>query len=151
MPAAPPVRDMVEIHGANDMSCWVVPSVASEIWHVPLEQILNAVRCGQIPSKSENGFTFIDVAPQPGVPPVSARRDSRPAPVRYKLPKSRRSPGEGPIPMPRPAELVTPIEMRELHGPEEDSDDPGEAPEPLSMGDWRRGRRSAAQRRTPPR
>jgi hypothetical protein len=143
------------------MPCWVVPSVASEIWHVPLEQVIDAVRKGQIPSKNENGFTFIDVAPQTGVPVQPIR--SLPQPIAYRVPKARRNPGEEPIPLPRPAEVITPLEMHELHGESAATPDrtPGsmtsvvgsddDAPEPLSMGDWRRGRRTAAQRRTPPR
>ena len=71
------------------MPCWVVPSVASEIWHVPVEQILQAVRGGQIPSKNENGFTFIDVAPNtPSI--VAPSRSKPPAPIAYKVPRAYR-------------------------------------------------------------
>ena len=45
------------------MSCWVVPTVAAELWGVPVEIVLERARSGLIHSKSENGFTFIDVAP----------------------------------------------------------------------------------------
>ena len=45
------------------MSCWVVPSLAAELWRMPLEQVLKLVREGSVPSKEEEGFTFIDVAP----------------------------------------------------------------------------------------
>jgi hypothetical protein len=45
------------------MSCWVVPSVAAELWGVPVQQILDGVKAGQIPSKTELGRQFIDVAP----------------------------------------------------------------------------------------
>lgn len=153
------------------MPCWVVPSVASEIWHVPVDQILQAVRGGHIPSKHENGFTFIDVAPQsPSMSPPP--RTPRPGPVAYKVPRPLTSrPADEPIPLPRPAEVITPIEMRHLHAEEsnepdgelvgvgaavepiagDDANHPADAPEPLSMGDWRRGRRTAAARRVPPR
>jgi len=46
------------------MSCWVVPSLAAELWRMPLEQVLKLVREGSVPSKEEEGFTFIDVAPE---------------------------------------------------------------------------------------
>ena len=46
------------------MSCWVVPSLAAELWRMPLEQVLKLVRDGAVPSKEEEGFTFIDVAPE---------------------------------------------------------------------------------------
>jgi hypothetical protein len=138
------------------MPCWVVPSVASEIWHVPVEQILQAVRGGQIPSKSENGFTFIDVAPHAPCT-VAPSRPKPPAPIAYKVPRTSGRSDE-PIPLPRPAEIITPLEMKHLHATDLNGDaddaDPAtvtDAPEPLSMGDWRRGRRTAAARRVPPR
>jgi hypothetical protein len=45
------------------MSCWVVPTIAAEIWGVPLQQVLDAMQNGEIASKLEAGFTFVDVAP----------------------------------------------------------------------------------------
>lgn len=45
------------------MSCWVVPALAAEIWGIPLQQVLNAVRLGEIPTKTAIGLTFVDVAP----------------------------------------------------------------------------------------
>lgn len=139
------------------MPCWVVPAVASEIWNVPVEQIISAVQAGRIPSKRENGFTFIDVAPEaptptPAVRPATSRRVSLP----YKPVRLQHAPGE-PIPLPRPAEVVSPVEREALAADPESAfastgatpDDPT-LPEPLSMGDWRRGRRHAAGRRMPP-
>lgn len=140
------------------MPCWVVPAVASEIWNVPVEQILTAVRAGQIPSKRESGFTFIDVAPDSA---ADSARPARPASTRsaavpYKPVRLRQTPGE-PILLPRPAEIVSPVERAALErdptlagvGAEHPSDDVN-ITEPLSMGDWRRGRRTAACRRLPP-
>lgn len=37
--------------------------MAAELWRVPLATVLEKARAGVIPSKLENGFTFIDVAP----------------------------------------------------------------------------------------
>lgn len=45
------------------MSCWVVPTIAADLWGISVQQILDGVKMGNIPSKSEAGFTFIDVAP----------------------------------------------------------------------------------------
>src|SRR5205823_4773016 len=39
------------------MSCWVVPSLAAELWRMPLEQVLKLMRDGLVPSKEEEGFT----------------------------------------------------------------------------------------------
>src|SRR5947208_14412532 len=62
------------------MSCWVVPSLAAEIWRIPLHEIMQRIKDGLLPVKQEDGFTFVDVAPQgprigqPNLPP-----DKRPA------------------------------------------------------------------------
>ena len=31
------------------MSCWVVPSLAAELWRMPLEQVMKLVREGAVP------------------------------------------------------------------------------------------------------
>jgi hypothetical protein len=45
------------------MSCWVVPAVAAELWQMPVGQIIERARKGQIPTKTELGFMLVDVAP----------------------------------------------------------------------------------------
>ena len=45
------------------MSCWVVPSLAAELWRMPLDQVMKLVKDGAVPTKQDEGFTFIDVAP----------------------------------------------------------------------------------------
>lgn len=41
------------------MSCWVAPSIAAELWGMPLQSILDGIRTGQIPSKTDLGFTLV--------------------------------------------------------------------------------------------
>lgn len=61
------------------MSCWVVPSLAAELWRMPLEQVMKLVREGAVPTKEEEGFTFIDVAPNsPKMAPAHLAHESRP-------------------------------------------------------------------------
>lgn len=45
------------------MSCWVVPTVAAELWGMPLNAVLEQIREGRIASKTELGFVLVDVAP----------------------------------------------------------------------------------------
>lgn len=45
------------------MSCWVVPAVAAEYWGIPIAQVLDRVKTGSVPSKTEFGFMLVDVAP----------------------------------------------------------------------------------------
>jgi hypothetical protein len=66
------------------MSCWVVPSVAAELWGVAVHQILEGVQGGTIPSKEEAGFTFVDVAPNS--PKLDAPKPLRPpTPATYSV------------------------------------------------------------------
>ena len=58
------------------MSCWVVPSVAAEMWGLNINQILERVRDGQVPSKFEMGFLMVDIAPVSAA--TSTIRTSRP-------------------------------------------------------------------------
>jgi hypothetical protein len=45
------------------MGCWVVPSVAAEFWRVSLEHVMDGIRAGTIPSKTEDGFLFVEAVP----------------------------------------------------------------------------------------
>ncbi len=45
------------------MSCWVVPSLAAEYWGVSVENIMQKLTDGDLPTRTEHGFTLIDVAP----------------------------------------------------------------------------------------
>jgi hypothetical protein len=47
------------------MSSWVVPSVAAEIWNVAVETILSQIKSGQLPTRQEAGFLFVDIDPSP--------------------------------------------------------------------------------------
>jgi len=45
------------------MACWVVPIVAAELWDCHIDRITNAVRDGHLKTREENGWMFVDVAP----------------------------------------------------------------------------------------
>lgn len=64
------------------MSCWVVPSVAAEYWNVPLEHVEREMHAGRLPCKLDQGFIFIDVAPNS---PVFAPRLKTHRPPTYRL------------------------------------------------------------------
>lgn len=66
------------------MSCWVVPSIAADLWGVSVQQVIDGVKAGSIPSKTDAGFTFIDVAPDS--PKLSTPKPMRkPAPPTYTV------------------------------------------------------------------
>ena len=57
------------------MSCWVVPTVAAELWGCSLDAVLAQIRHGQVATKEEGGWTFIDIAPDsPRMQSVQERR-----------------------------------------------------------------------------
>ena len=114
-------RDKATIEEPTKMSCWVVPSIAADIWGVSVQQILDRMSAGSIPSKSESGFTFVDVAPE------SPRMES---------PKARTTPPTYTV--------VTHEEIAALVG-DVDADE-----ESLALGDWRAARDDAQQLRRPP-
>jgi hypothetical protein len=60
------------------MSCWVVPSVAAELWGIPLEQLMGQIRAGAVTSRTEHGFVMVDVAPDSErIAPAPRRRRPR--------------------------------------------------------------------------
>ena len=108
------------------MSCWVVPSVAAELWGLPVENIQLKIRDGSIPTRQENGFTFIDVAPDsPVLETPTALRP--PPPPTYRA--------------------VTREEIEALVGDvaEVEWGDDG-----ADVQDWRSGRSEASRIRRPP-
>jgi hypothetical protein len=102
------------------MSCWVVPSIAAELWGVSVEQVLSGMKAGHIPSKQELGRMFVDVAPDS--PKVELPRQLRPPPPPTFTP-------------------VTPEEAAALAGEEDHT---------IDLGDWREAREDAQKRRKPP-
>ena len=106
------------------MSCWVVPSVAAELWSVPVASIQARIRDGSLPSKLESGFTFIDVAPD--------------SPV-LETPKALRPPA------PPTYRVVTHEEIQALVGEMIDVD-----AEESDVENWRLGRSEASRIRRPP-
>jgi hypothetical protein len=59
------------------MSCWVVPSVAAELWGCPVQSVLDAIKHGDVPTREENGWMFVDVAPNS--PMLSTPKPLRPS------------------------------------------------------------------------
>ncbi len=47
------------------MPCWVVPTIAAEIWGVSVDHLLQRVRDGNLAYRVDEGFMFVDVQPPP--------------------------------------------------------------------------------------
>jgi hypothetical protein len=105
------------------MSCWVVPSVAAELWGCTVDAVLAAIRNGNVPTKEDAGWTFVDVAPDS--PTMAAPK----APLAV---------------MPESYSIVSQAEAIALAEPNEEDH------EVEMQGDWRRIRESvSASRRAP--
>jgi hypothetical protein len=65
------------------MSCWVVPTVAAEIWGVSVGEVLRRIEAGEITVREENGWTFVDVAP--GSPTIGPPMNRRPKPATFTM------------------------------------------------------------------
>lgn len=65
------------------MPTWVVPSIAADIWGVPVSQVLSRMQEGHIASRTEGGFTFVDMDPY-GLRPIpkASPRQTRPTTFR---------------------------------------------------------------------
>ena len=107
------------------MSCWVVPSVAAELWGCSVDTVLNAVKDGNVPSKEDAGWTFVDVAPDS--PKLETPRAVRP-------------------PTPDTYSIVSEAEALALSQPLAIASDE----EAEMTGDWRKARENAAALRRAP-
>ena len=113
------------------MSCWVVPSLAAELWRMPLEEIMRLVREGAVPTKEEEGFTFIDVAPtSPKVGPPSLKPEHRPPTF---------------IPAASEDDVAIVVEDDRF-----DEDSGADATESFNFGDWRAARKKVSITRIGP-
>mgnify|MGYP003576197852 CR=1 FL=1 len=108
------------------MSCWVVPSVAAELWGVSVDVIQTRIRDGSLASKLESGFTFIDVGPD--------------SPV-LEPPK--------PPPPPSPP-TYRPVTREEIHALVGDLVDFDFNDDGADVENWRAGRSEASRIRRPP-
>jgi hypothetical protein len=135
------------------MSCWVVPSLAADVWRIPLDQVWRRIRAGEIPTLQENGFTFVDVAPY-------GPRVERPILPITERPSTFEPAGEdvdaaGPAPDMSDEEaavlaLVEPPEDCPSDSTDEDEMGPADETASEDLGDWRTARRRNARLRVPP-
>jgi hypothetical protein len=113
-----------------NMSCWVVPSIAAELWGVPVQQVLDGMHAGHIPSKQESGFTFVDVAPNS---------------PKLETPRRFREPTPPTFTMVSPEELAALTAETSDTGEQDDSED-----QTIDLGDWRKARQDAQRHRRGP-
>jgi hypothetical protein len=146
------------------MSCWVVPSLAAESWHVPLTDLLQRIRDGLLPVLREEGWTFVDVAPGSySIPGPHLPPEKRPATFCTAAECSVAEPvvSEASAPVISDLEIAALSEERpsarddssealsedeEMLVEDESVDDVGS----LDLGDWRAARAKNSRLRRPP-
>ena len=116
------------------MPTWVVPSIAAELWRVPLNDLLGQIAMGSISSKREEGFTFVDVDPYGA---MARPRATSPA-IRAARPATYRG--------------LTEEELTALHpeAPPPASAPSEEAWPAWQQMDWRAARQIVQRKRIPP-
>jgi hypothetical protein len=126
------------------MSCWVVPTLAAELWQIPLDQLMGRIRDGEIPVKDEDGFTFVDVAPygphiqRPNVPP-----HERPATFTAATFTAAEDEPVSDLELAILTEQTEPPVLEDESGPVDNTGS-------LDLGDWRSARRKAGRTRVAP-
>jgi len=59
------------------MPNWVVPSIAAELWRIPLKEVMGRIERGSVRSHTQGGFIFVDIdlfsSPQPRSTPIEKR------------------------------------------------------------------------------
>jgi hypothetical protein len=66
------------------MSCWVVPTIAAEYWRTSVQHVLDCIERNAVPVLRENGFTFVDILPDPK--PIDHRVPADQRPPTYTEP-----------------------------------------------------------------
>lgn len=124
------------------MACWVVPTVAAELWGVTVQQVLDAILSGSIASRQDNDFTFVDVAP-------SSPSVRRPKPFRNDPPTFTAVTDEEMLELMKDEPASEPTSQQSSDEIAATMSDEMQAL--IQMGDWRRGRRMTSSLRKPPR
>jgi hypothetical protein len=122
------------------MSCWVVPTIAAEIWGVPVDHLLQRVRDGNLAYRVDEGFMFVDVEPPPA--PKVEHPPTFTALSEAELEALRDAEAEEPVRAPEPAVA----EVNE----DEESQSPADDEASIDLGDWRTARQRIAMTRIPP-
>jgi hypothetical protein len=125
------------------MSCWVVPTIAAEIWGVGVDHILQRVRDGNLPYQVDEGFMFVDVHAPPPRPPKVEHPPTFTALSQAELEALRDAADEPP-----PSRHDDDDDDDEVD--EAESQSPTDDEASVELGDWRAARQRVGMTRIPP-
>lgn len=136
------------------MPCWVAPTLAAEIWQIPLDALMSRIASGEVPVRDEDGFLFVDVAPYgPRLERPNRAPQDRPAtftPITAGVVAEHPAdPDDSPL-MVSDEEAVALLPSPALARTYDDEMGPEDETASQTLGDWRVARRKAARTRIPP-
>jgi hypothetical protein len=123
------------------MSCWVVPTIAAELWGVSVDHVLQQVRDGHLSHRLDEGFMFVDVAPNGGGCGIAKPAAMNP-PTFTVL-------SEAEVDA-LCDETVADMEDHETCDEEAESQSPGDDEASVDLGDWRAARQRVSRMRIAP-
>jgi hypothetical protein len=133
------------------MSCWVVPTIAAELWGVSIDHVLQQVRDGHLPHRVHEGFMFVDVAPHGGgcgiVKPAAMNPPTFTALSEAEIDAL----CDETVADIEAAETVEAHADVEDRNEEEESQSPADDEASVDLGDWRAARQRVGRTRIPPR
>ncbi len=127
------------------MSCWVVPTIAAELWGVSVDSILQRVRDGDLAHHIDSGFLFVDAAP-----PAPAKVEHPPTFTALSAAEVEALGEDEPGRFIEPALKPEPVPEAEATMDEEESQSPDDDEASVELGDWRAARRRTGMKRIPP-
>jgi hypothetical protein len=128
------------------MSCWVVPTIAAEIWGVSVDHVLRQVRDGYLPHQIDEGFMFVDVFHNGGGGCGAVKQVEPPPPTFIVLSEAEVEALGKADEEPR----VDPIDDSAVEE-ETESQSPDDDEASTDLGDWRAVRQRVGRSRIPPR
>ncbi|MGB7157042.1 MAG: hypothetical protein WBD40_03180 [Tepidisphaeraceae bacterium] len=135
------------------MPCWVVPTIAAEIWGVSVDHILQLARDGNLAYRVDEGFMFVDVV-YDGSGGCSNRAPNEQRPPTFT------ALSEAEVEALREGErdevdvfgdADDAIAEEALATDEEESQSPDDDESTVELGDWRTARARVSATRIPPR
>jgi hypothetical protein len=128
------------------MSCWVVPTIAAEIWGVSVDHVLSQVRDGHLPHQLDEGFMFVDVFSHGGGGGCGVAKQVEPPPPTFIVLSEAEVEALG------KADEEPRVDPIDDSGVEEEteSQSPDDDEASVDLGDWRAARQRVGRTRIPP-
>lgn len=127
------------VSAKGTMSCWVVPSIAAEIWGMSLQHVLDQIEAGELATYQENDWLFVDVYPDGPVIDLANQQPLHRPPTYTAVSDD---------------ELAVLRDVPQSEEAEEHRDDPDASPDPEPevsvFTDWRSARRRTSRLRLAP-